>query len=118
MSRYKARRSFLSLITYHSSLLFLLRAAQRQQRHLRQAAVAHGQDDRAEAARDVDLRLAAAAEAPQDAPADAARGRALRAPSDLPAVRVTGEHEVYARARGAAQDDGVVRQKQLQLVVA
>src|SRR5215213_3707353 len=53
----------------------LLRAAQRQQRDFRQAAVAHGQDDRAEAARDVNLRLAAAAEAPQDASADAPRGR-------------------------------------------
>src|SRR5688500_5090090 len=95
---------------------FLVRAAQRQQRDFGQAAVAHGQNDRAEAARDVNLRLAAAAETPQDAAAHAPRGRALRAPSDLPAVRVPGEHEVHARARGAAQNHGVVRQKQLHLV--
>src|SRR5215207_7213132 len=70
----------------------LVGAAQREQRDFRQTAVAHGQYDRAEAARDIDLCLSAAAEAAQDASAHAARGRALGAPCDLPAVRVAREH--------------------------
>src|SRR5207253_2716160 len=85
-----------------STQYFLFRAAQSQQRDFGQAAVAYGQDDCAEAARDVDLRLAAPAEAPQNASAHSARGRALGAPCDLAAVRVAGEHKVNARARGAA----------------
>src|ERR1043165_5761980 len=106
--------------THHSSLIthhfFLVRAAESEQRDLGQAAVAHGQDDRAEAARDVDLSLAATAQPPEDAPAYAPRCRALRAPSDLAAVRVAREHQVYSRARRAAEYDRVVRQKELHLV--
>ena len=68
--------------------LNLVRAVQCEQRHFRQAAVAHREDDRAEAACDVDLRFAAAGEAAQDAAADASGGGALVAPSDLPSVRV------------------------------
>src|SRR5205085_4357453 len=83
-----------------------------------QAAVAEGQYDSAGSARDVDLRLAAAGEAAQDSASHAARGRALVAPSDLPAVRVARKHEVNSGARGAAKDDGVVREQKLQLVRA
>src|SRR5438270_792074 len=87
----------------------LLGAAQRQKRNFGQTTVAHGQDDCAQAARDVDLRLAAARESAKYAAAHAARCRVLGAPSDLPAVRVARKHKVNPGARGASKDDGVVR---------
>src|SRR4051812_45726788 len=88
-SESKARTCLDSGLRTPDSRLF--RAAQRQQRDFGQAAVTDGQDDRAEAACDVNLRLAAAAEAAKYPAADAPRGRALGAPGDLTAVRVAGE---------------------------
>src|SRR2546421_12651086 len=104
----------LLLITHHSSLP-LFCAAQRQQRDFGQAAVADWKYDRAQAPRDVDLRLAASREAAKYAASHAARGRALVAPGDLSAVRVARKHEVNSGARGAAKDDWVVREQELQL---
>ena len=81
-----------------------------QKRDFRRTAEAHGQNDRADAARDINLRFFAPVKSTRKF---AARQNSFFVGADfhLSAVRVTAQHQINFGAGGAIQSFRIVRQQ-------
>ena len=95
--------------------LLNLSASQFDQRNFRRALVTDGQNDRADSACDIDLRVFAAV---QTVGKFAARQNSsfIVAHFYLSAVRMTAEHQINAEPRRLPHDDRIMRQKDFHFI--
>ena len=85
------------------------------QRYFRRTAETHGQNDRADAARDIHLRIFAPVQTARK-PAARQNFLFLVAQSDLPAVRMSAKHQIYSGAGGTIQSFRIMCKQHLHFV--